>query len=361
MKILLLSGEARDSGCWVRVQYLGNALRKLGNEVHLLTPLKTMPARTDLIISIPLYLLKSSFTSCDLVMGFKPYPQVGVTLLWEKLKGAKVIIDIDDLDYGYRGGFLSSLLKLAQSPLPRRCDLVTYHNQNLFSHIIGELRVPPQKTFYLGQGVDLSLFNPKKVQEGKKEEIAKKHRLSGKKVVLYTAHLNIASDLEPILEAFSLLIKQDPQTLLLVAGGGPWQAYFERLAEEMGIAKDVIFTGYLPKEEIPSYISIAQVCLLYYKDCPANHYRSSMKLREYLAMGKKVVSNDVGELKSFSKYTFQSSSDLGEYASKILGVLKGEDDERNIEGQSYVRKNFSWERIARRFQKRLERLLYEDC
>jgi glycosyltransferase involved in cell wall biosynthesis len=360
MRILFLSGEARDSGCWVRIQYLANALRKLGNEVHLLIPLKTMPARADLILSIPLYLLKSSFISYDLVMGFKPYPQVGITLLWKKLRGVKVVIDIDDLDYGYRGGFFSSLLKLAQSPLPRRCDLVTYHNQNLFSHIIGELKVPPQRTFYLGQGVDLSLFNPEKVKEERKEEIIKKHRLAGRKVVLYTAHLNIAADLEPILKAFSLVIKQDPQTLLLIAGGGPRQTYFERLTQSMGMARDVIFTGYLQKEEMPSYISIAQVCLLYYKDCRANYYRSSMKLREYLTMGKKVVSNDVGELKSFSKYTFQSSSSLEEYAARILEVLKRENDKRNIEGQAYVKKNFSWERIAQRFQERLERLLYEN-
>ena len=56
------------------------------------------------------------------------------------------------------------------------------------------------------------------------------------------------------------------------------------------------FTGQLSTEEVASEIARAEVCLVYYAPTNVNRYRSSMKLRECLAMGKRVVCNSFDEL-----------------------------------------------------------------
>jgi glycosyltransferase involved in cell wall biosynthesis len=79
-----------------------------------------------------------------------------------------------------------------------------------------------------------------------------------------------------------------------------------------------------------------------------------MKLREYLAMGKKVVCNDVGDLKLFKEYAYQTSSSLGDFAQKIADVVEQEPDKRVRAGQRFVKNNYSWDAIGWEFNRKLE-------
>ena len=73
-----------------------------------------------------------------------------------------------------------------------------------------------------------------------------------------------------------------------------------------------------------------------------------MKLREYLAMGKKVACNDVGEMRLFRTLTYQSSSCIDDFADAICTALtKG--DGRECNGPEFIRDRFNWDVIGRDF------------
>jgi len=63
--------------------------------------------------------------------------------------------------------------------------------------------------------------------------------------------------------------------------------------EELRRLPNVYFLGQAPVADVPRYMAACQVCLLPYKINERTRNISSLKLYEYLACGKPVVSTDV--------------------------------------------------------------------
>lgn len=346
MRIVILSSLAQDTGCHLRAQYLAEALSQAA-EVRYLKPFpRTLPFRADMIISLPVNIIRVLFSKADVYIGMKPFPNVTLPLLIKKmLERKKIVVDIDDLDSGYRKGWAAAVSSLVQKPFPAYFDLVTYHNERLALYIEKFFSVNGDKLYRLEQGVDSRVFSPEKFDQALRRMFPE-----GRKIVLYTGHLNAACDLEEIMKAMKIVLDRVAATFI-VAGGGPDEARFRRRAGEIGLP--VYFTGRLSNSQAASYMSIADICLVYYRNIPVNYYRSSMKLRECLAMDKKVVTDDVGELKNFKEYTYQTIPDVKAYAEKIIEVLTAAADQREKSGGKHIRKAYDWNMLGGRFHERL--------
>ena len=114
MKIAVLSSLAQETGCWLRTQYIANSLRNAGRgdvEVETIKPLKkNMPFMFDMVLSIPINFTKVLFNKSDVFVAVKPFPNVTIPLVAKKIiDNKKIIVDIDDLDSGYRKGLLSQV------------------------------------------------------------------------------------------------------------------------------------------------------------------------------------------------------------------------------------------------------------
>ncbi len=359
MKIAVLSSLAQETGSWLRTQYIADSLRNAGKgkiEVEAVKPLKkSLPLMMDMALSIPLNFLKILFNKSDVFIAVKPFPNLSVPLVAKKmLDKSKIIVDIDDLDSGYRKGLLSEINAFSQKPFPRYFDIVTYHNSLLYDYIQKEFKVQKEKLYKLDQGVDFRIFDYKIKDENLRKKFADKNE----KIILFMGHLNIASDLDEIIKAMKIvqekLSKTRTKFVFLVAGGGPDEENFKNLAEELGVK--AIFTGYVNKEDIAKYVSIADLCIVYYKDKNVNYYRCSMKLRECMGMGKKIVCDDVGDLKQFSKYTYQTKADMNEFAEKIIKLLKSKGDGRELKARKFIEKNLDWNKLGEKFLEKINSL-----
>jgi glycosyltransferase involved in cell wall biosynthesis len=359
LRILIFSSLSSNSGCYLRAKYLGDALARQGHDVRVVQPPVSWPFMLDMLFTLFRYFFIALFTKFDFGFGIKPYPNTVLPLLIKKFfdRKCRIGIDIDDVDYGYRTGLIPFISKIVQLPFPRHFDVVTYHNDNLFHYIQREFRVDRSKLFRLDQGVDFNVFKsePKSATAFRKELVLRYNLFPGK-ILVYTAHLNIASDLDAILDAFVIASGRDPRIRLLIAGGGPMFGYFRTLAFQKGLDKYVVFSGDLKSREVRNYVAAADVCLVYYKDKEVNHYRTSMKIREYLAMGKRVAANDVGDLKEFGPYVFQSKTALDDYASCILKALAAVKDKRHLKGAKFIRKKYDWDLIASKFSVKIKAL-----
>lgn len=72
---------------------------------------------------------------------------------------------------------------------------------------------------------------------------------------------------------------------LLVVGDGPARVSLEQLATSLGVSDRVRFTGFVPREQVPSFVAAFDVALQ-----PAVvPYASPLKLFEYLALRKAVI------------------------------------------------------------------------
>ena len=344
MKVLVLSSLPQDSGCWLRTSYMAKSLEKKCTIELVNPPQKCLPMLMDVIFSTPYYIFKALTTDAHILIGVKPFPNITIPLLLAKLlRKKRIVVDVDDADYLYFKGFPAKLIEWAQKSLPRFFDLVTYHTSLLRDLIIDQFGVKPESLYLLDQGVDLSQFYPRE-------------KRSEKNMLFYTGHLNVASELKYILKAVKM-VQEQRGVHLIVAGGGPEEATFRKMADKMNV--DAKFTGRLSAREVAEKCAISEVCLVYHRETTANAYRCSMKIRECLAMGKKIVCNDYGDLKQFEKFTYQARGDINDFAEKILDVIDG-GDSREIQGHNFIKNRYDWDTIGERFYNKLRELLACD-
>lgn len=347
---IILSSLPFNSGCFLRAKYLASALKKAGAKVKLVIPFRTKPLMLDFALNFIKYLFAVFITDYRIGMAIKPYPNTLIPLLVKKfIKHNKIIVDIDDIDFGYRKGVISTISRWIQKPFPRHFDIITYHNSMLKKFIKDEYGVINQQLHVLKQGVDMDVFNYRiKINDFKKRFFLRYKLNKNIKVLIYTAHLNIASDLDVVFRNIKSILEKY-NCFLIIAGGGPLLNYYKQLADNLNLQK-IYFTGYLSPYEIVKYIMISDFSLVYYKDKKVNYYRSSMKLREHLALKKKIICNDVGELKLFKKFTYQSSTDIVSFIKLIEKLLKKNPvDRREIKGYSFIKKNYDWAKIGKEF------------
>jgi glycosyltransferase involved in cell wall biosynthesis len=352
LTFLILSSKGGGTGCALRARYIAEALAKKGHKVHFIRPIPSLPFWFDMVLSKPYYLYKTFFMRTDVAMAIKPYPTVIPALWVQRLKGAKVVLDVDDLDFDYSHGWFRSFHQWLQAPWPKWADLVTYHNPHLLEPIRQVFHVSPKNLVQLAQGVDTSLFSPKPA--GKESLPTPAAALvkdpKARPLLVFTAHLNVACDLEPVLDAFRTLLKAKPSARLLVAGGGPDEGRFKRLAHQLSIAPAVTFTGYLTPRQVAACLKVADASLVYYRDLPVNRNRASMKLRESLSCGCRVVATQVGEMGHFKGAVTLSPPDPGHFAGAILKALKGK---KSTRAAALLVKKWDWTDCVENLEKEL--------
>lgn len=112
--------------------------------------------------------------------------------------------------------------------------------------------------FYMdGVGVDLDVFHP--IEESDKALLKNEFGYSGKTVILYAAEFIKRKNHRFLIDAFSDVVRLNPEAILLLAGKGPLFDEMKRLVESRGLNHSVIFLGY--RRDIPKLLSIADLCV----------------------------------------------------------------------------------------------------
>ncbi len=119
------------------------------------------------------------------------------------------------------------------------------------------------------------------------DAVRRRWDLGGRLVLGFTGFVRDWHGLDRVIDA----IARDGaagERVLLVVGDGPARPALEAQAAALGIASRVVFTGVVPRDEIPSYVATFDVALQ-----PAVvAYASPLKLFEYLALGRAIVAPD---------------------------------------------------------------------
>ena len=353
MRIALFSSLAKNTGCWLKLGYLARALSRCG-EVVVYDPLPPMPLFLDFILSIPWNLVRVMGCRCDVLMGAKPFLHITLPFMLRKwLYRTWTVVDVDDLDWEYRKGFLRTLVRGMQTTCTRFLDMVTFHNDELRDPLAHAFRIEPTKLYCLKQGVDFGIFNRDGLKGSPRiDDLRRRYGIRTRdEVLVYSAHLNAASCLDGILEAVRRVRQQNTHVRLMVIGGGDRELNYRRLAAEMGMEDSILFTGYLKPEEVAVHLLLGDIALVYYDDSAANRYRCSMKLREMLGMGRIIVCNRTGETPLFSDYVVMSAPDPGAMAEAILDAIRRKPALAEVaeRGAAYARAAFDWEKIGAEF------------
>lgn len=348
MKVLVLSSQAANTGSCLRAFYIYKHIKEAGADAYYIKPpFDAMPFMADFLFSMFYYAFILLNRRYDYVIIVKPYPNTVIPALLLRFSGAKIIIDIDDLDHGYRAGPIAFITERIQSACCKSADIFTTHNSLLLKKINIMAEKQGKKVYMLKQCVDTSFFRPG-VKKDRSMECERKKR--GEPFLFYMAHLNIAGYLDEILEAFSMMKKK---ATLVVAGGGPMFGGYIKKVSRAGLQGRVIFTGPVTPQQAASAASACDLCLVYYSDADVNRHRASMKLREYLAMNLPVVATNVGEISSFSDFVYTCKPAAGAFAAELDKRIINL-DKREKKGYKFISEKYNWGIEMKKFLKALK-------
>lgn len=329
-RALVLSALSLGTGSGLRAFYLQRALARLGWDATLAAPRGGPRAYSAEMLWGAPRLLAAGLGRYDLAVAVKPYPDAWAALAAARLRGAVVVVDVDDDDGGYRGGVLGALTKALQAPAFALCPWISSHHPLLRERLAA--RHGAGRVLTLAQGVDLDIFAPR---PGPPRHPAP--------VLAFTAHLNVACQLDVLLRAVGPWLEAHPGAELRVAGHGPEAPRFRALAEPWGA--QVRFLGPVTPDQAAAVLAGADLSLSAYGPGDGNRYRVPMKVAESLAVGTPVVSNLVPGLEPLRDYLHVAEPEPQAFGAALDQALAG-DDGRTAAGQAWVRRHLDWTRVA---------------
>ncbi|MGW8249816.1 MAG: glycosyltransferase, partial [Anaerolineales bacterium] len=233
----------------------------------------------------------------DIIHIGKPHPMnsfAGLTARY--LRNRQLLLDCDDYEAGV-GQFRSTWQKRGVVYFEDRMPFHVQHittNTHFTRQRLVSLGVSPEKISYISNGIDRKRFIPPDPQgvAALRSELG----LGDRQVVAFVGSLSRPGHpVDLLFQAFAQVHQQAPDSALLLVGGGDDYPRLVELAEQMGLGKDVIFSGRVPSEQAVLYYHLAQVSVDPVLDDDAARGRSPLKLFESWACGVPFVTCNVGD------------------------------------------------------------------
>lgn len=352
-KALVFSALGYNTGCALRAGYVAEGLRKNGYRVRLVLPwFRSLPASAEVFLSIPIFLWQVLIQRPELAIGIKPYPNCWLALFLVRVFGGRAVADIDDVDSSYRGGFLGMASALSQVPAFWLLSTFSTHHPLIKKELSRQKRVKARQWVWLRQGVDLKVF--RSTGAGQKQNLKKRYNIERKKILMFSAHLNIACQFQTLLSWLEPVLMKDKNLCLVVAGGGPLEADYREMARRNPAGESIVFTGHLLPEKMNALVNIADICVSAYSRDKANRYRVPMKLGEYLAIGKPVVTNSVKGAAHLEPFMYVCESNRDSFVRTLRKVIKTKGDKREKKGQKFAARELDWVHLTRSFLGEME-------
>ena len=168
------------------------------------------------------------------------------------------------------------------------CDGLTCITPMLGSTLEPQLKRLKKRIGYFQTGVNLRLFDP-----SKSFSLRASLGLKSKFIVFYHGVISPNRGLQNVIRAIDICRKSMPNILFMVVGTGNGESELKNITKELNIEKNVLFTGAVPFEKIPSHITTADLGIIPLPAIDWWNVSSPIKLKEYLAMQLPVIATDI--------------------------------------------------------------------
>ncbi|MFI1756319.1 glycosyltransferase family 4 protein [Streptomyces sp. NPDC020571] len=230
-------------------------------------------------------------------------------------------------------------------------DTITYLGEYTRSRIAGALTPEAAaRMVQLPPGVDEKTFHP--ASGG--DEVRARLGLTERPVVVCVSRLVPRKGQDTLIRAMPRILAAEPDAVLLIVGGGPYEKDLRRLAEETGVAASVHFTGAVPWSELPAHYGAGDVFAM-----PCRTRRGGLDVEglgivylEASATGLPVVAGDSGGapdavLDGETGWVVRGE-DPNESADRITTLLADPELRHRMgeRGRSWVEEKWRWDLLA---------------
>lgn len=235
--------------------------------------------------------------------------------------------------------FLRSIIYMSA----KRSDAVLTLSEKSKRDILKHYNMAPGRVDVTYLASDRASFSKKSAEETAR--VRKKYSLPAS-FVLYIASSLPHKNYERLLEAFKTVKGRHRDIRLVLIGARDYgHGVIRSKIEELGLAEDVVFLGWLPFEDIPSIYSAASLFVF-----PSLHEGFGIPVLEAMACGVPVVCSRIEPLDEVagSAARLVDPLDSSSIAQGMLDVLEGRELRERLVSDGLARSAvFSWEKTAR--------------
>jgi 1,2-diacylglycerol 3-alpha-glucosyltransferase len=176
----------------------------------------------------------------------------------------------------------------------------------------------------ISNGIDLNKFKP----DNDGEYLKKRLKLPKNNVILFLGRLDKEKNVDVLIKAVKIL-KDTFDFHLVIVGKGTKEASLKNLAKELGVLDRIIFTGHLPKKDLPNIYKIADFFVM-----PGISELQSLVTMEAMASGLPVIGANAVALPHLIKngkngFLFKPG-DEQDLAKKIKMLLESPEKRRKM-------------------------------
>jgi glycosyltransferase involved in cell wall biosynthesis len=278
-----------------------------------------------------------------------------------KRRGAAFIFDHHDLfpelyriRFGGGRGLVYRLALMLEKLSFRLADVVVSTNESYRRIAIERGGKRPEDVFVVRNAPDATRFRPAEPDPALRR--GKKHLL------VYVGVMAPQDGVDRALRALSLLRDRRDDWHAIFAGDGEAYEEVRALATELGLDDVIEFPGFLHDQAaVARILGTADVCLAPEPKDPLNEVSTLIKIAEYMAVGRPIVSFDLqetritaGEAAAYAEPNNESS-----FATRIDELLDDPDRRRRMgeAGRERIEQRYSWEHSKAALLAVYERLL----
>jgi glycosyltransferase involved in cell wall biosynthesis len=232
----------------------------------------------------------------DVIHAHNPPDTLFLVALPYKLLGKKYVFDHHDLcpelyqsRYGAKRDLLALALQLVEWGNLKLADVTIATNESYKRIQMRRGGRRPEKIFIVRNGPNR-----------KRMEIAQpspRLRQNGKRILCYIGSLNPQDGVDYLLRSLKHLLydlKRDDFYCVIMGSGDSLEDLREQ-AKQLNLGGHVELTGFIPDKELQENLAAADICLDPDPSSPLNDVSTWIKIMEYMACGKPIVSFDLKE------------------------------------------------------------------
>jgi glycosyltransferase involved in cell wall biosynthesis len=294
----------------------------------------------------------------DVVHACSPPDVMLLAALPLRAHGARLIFDHHDLTpelylTRFGPGLLHRATFLAEQVGLRLADVVLSMNESYRQIALERGRRRPEDVFVVRTGPDLTRLRPTAPDPALRR--GKEHLLS------YVGVMGPQDGVDHALHALAVLRRQRDDWHAVLMGDGDVLDDMRRLARELGLEHVVEFTGWVEHATVARVLSTSDVCLAPDPKNPLNDVSSMVKISEYMALGRPIVSFDLTEstIAAGDAALYASSNDVTDFARRIDELLDdpARREEMGSAGRARAERALAWEHQERALLAAYERAL----
>ncbi|OUS08102.1 glycosyltransferase, exosortase A system-associated [Gammaproteobacteria bacterium 54_18_T64] len=242
------------------------------------------------------------------------------------------------------GGLRYRLTKALETHVFRRADAVTTICEGLRSDIVSR-GIAAKKVTVIANAVDIERFTfGVEADTGLREKLD----LEGKTVLGFIGSFYAYEGLPLLLDAMPRMLQDSPNIRLLLVGGGPQEALIKNKVKDLGLDRQVIFTGRVPHDQVQAYYNQVDVFVYPRLAMRLTELVTPLKPLEAMAQGRLVVASDVGGhrelIRDRQNGCLFKAGDAEDLAATVVGLLAAEENWPQLKraGRDYVETERNW-------------------